>query len=244
MGERKREEAMVLQMLPTHLARDLLYEVRGGLILGHPWFASLKEQFPRAIHTLCHSAMNMLFVQREEVVFQTGDACDCMFFLDTGKMYYSSDSRVTISPIASAGVPGEDESWFDEDDADLYDAIDAEIVVKGDWVSECALWVEWINHGNLFAPTNCCVLAINADDFADLLKAYKGAYAWAVLYARTVLAELVASPMLTDLPGGANRVARLSLEDRTFSGVHGRQTWIGHQSCNVLNAREPNTFFV
>jgi len=92
--------------------------------------------------------------------------------------------------------------------SDVEDTFNALEVERGGWLSEAALWVEWMNRGRLVAGEKCSLLRINVSAFSQTLREYRGPYAMAVLYARQYVAELQKYDDLSDLP--FSRLASIS----------------------------------
>merc|ERR1719414_170274 len=64
-------------------------------------------------------------------------------------------------------------------------------VTQGMWVSEAALWVDWVNHGRLVADTHCFLVEVGADELAEALREITEVLAIAIIYARRFYQALV-----------------------------------------------------
>merc|ERR1712012_810793 len=83
------------------------------------------------------------------------------------------------------------------------DAEDARFTVGiGEWACEVALWVQWNCVGALFAKTECRLLSVEANRFADVIRMFQPP-TWALLrrYAKAFMQMLlsVEEEDLTDL---------------------------------------------
>lgn len=72
-------------------------------------------------------------------------------------------------------------------------------VKAGSWVSEAALWTEWINRGRLVAEEHGQIYAIEANEFAGTLRNYREAFSLTTLYAQSMVAELRKKQVPSDL---------------------------------------------
>lgn len=179
------EQIRVLALLPPDLGRDLLYEVRQPVLSSHRWFSGLNREFPRAVRHICHAAVEQVWTHQREVVFERGDACNSMLFVDSGRMHYRVDGWDRASD-ASSLIP-----------SDVFET--GVVLLTGQWVSEPALWVEWVNRGRMVAGAKGCLFSLEAADFAKLLREYRSVYAIAVLYAKDFIRTLQQSGATSDI---------------------------------------------
>merc|ERR1712048_216842 len=56
-------------------------------------------------------------------------------------------------------------------------------LLPGRFISECALWVEWVNQGRLVSDCNCSLFALSPDDVAEILRDHLNVYRVTVAYA-------------------------------------------------------------
>ena len=69
------KEQQVLKMFSRHLLMDIFFEVRAPVLQIHPFISDLSNEFPRVVFSLCSDAVQPVFCQEEEVIFEAGDAC-------------------------------------------------------------------------------------------------------------------------------------------------------------------------
>lgn len=186
-------EQQVMALLPKQLQHDLMYEQRVCTITRHSFFCNLHGDFHRAFHHLCHAAVQVLPVAKFEQVFEKGDACKRMVFVERGEVIYSKEP-------ALAGVG---QSTPPDDVLEDFAACPETLVLrKGIWLSEPALWMEWFNYGRLVGRVGGALLAVDAEQLARLLPNYRDACAMAVVYARWFLRELSKCKVDSDIIDG------------------------------------------
>jgi len=176
------KEIKILAMLPRQMANDLLYEVRSPTLSRNGFFENLNMDFPRVVRHVCHKAVSVVTAHRWEVVFDKGDACSRMLFVDKGEIMYS-EGFIKWQP----------------DFRDLDIGPPGEALRRGAWVSEAALWIEWRNQGKLTAAAHSSLLALESSDFAVVMQEYKDAYTRAVLYAGKFVQELMKLEKVSDM---------------------------------------------
>jgi hypothetical protein len=128
VNQAQQQEERVMSLLPKTLVNDLRYELRTPIMLKNHFFAEINSAYPRVMRTICTAATTYIPVALWEVVFDRGDACTRMLWVDQGVLMYSD---------------GTDE-WSPEHNSDT---VPGEALRKGTYVSEPALWIEWNNHG-------------------------------------------------------------------------------------------------
>merc|ERR1712039_1093225 len=127
---------------------------------------------------ICSSAVCLVEIIRNEVLFAVGEEAFHMFFITDGLLGYQvgeiEDSLTSL--MFTVGV--------------------------GEWACEVALWVQWNCIGALFAKTECRLLSVEANRFADVIKSFQPP-TWRLLqrYAKAFLQMLlhVEEEELTDL---------------------------------------------
>jgi len=169
------KEGQLLDLLPSGLAREVLYEVRGPLVTQHPLLADLNSEFSQVMRHLCGEAMSMIAAHDLEVVFEQGESSNRMLFVDKGKLEY----------VSRAGAEGT--------------TLHVSTLLPRFWVSEAALWLFWITQGQLTANEYSTLVAIDAAGFAQVLSEYREAYLCACRYARWYVGGLSEQPVVTDM---------------------------------------------
>jgi hypothetical protein len=186
MEDAQQQENRITGLLPRSLGNDLMYEVRTPLLNRNSFFHGFNREYPRIMRMVCFSAIQFMPVARWEVVFEKGDICSRMLFVDAGVMIYLSGPEL--------------ENSEDEPNAmvEVADGI-GDVLRKGMFISEPALWCEWQNQGRLAATRHCTLLSVDADKFADQICKHKDAQAWSVMYAKHLVQELRELATLSDL---------------------------------------------
>lgn len=73
------------------------------------------------------------------------------------------------------------------------------IVIKGVWLCEAALWVEWENQGNLSTRMDGCFFALEFDNFKSCVAHFPESLVAACVYAQMFVESLRSYPSLTDM---------------------------------------------
>jgi hypothetical protein len=212
------EEAKVLSSLPQQLARDMLHEVRAKVFLTYFWFAAMNDQYPRAVRHLCCDASHLLCPHMGEIVFEKGDACKRMLFVEQNTVLYArlSDEEILdldstppargLYKSATMNLVSKKTVSLESKDESIRlsrktseEGVAGVVLQRGDWLSEAVLWVDWINAGRLVAGPSTCLVALYASDFAATLQDYRGAYALSVLFARQFAESLKSMRDISDL---------------------------------------------
>jgi hypothetical protein len=177
------KEKEVMKLLPQQLAGDLLDEVRSPVVQRNGFFSNLKNNYPRALRNLCHQAMHAVPVHRWEVVFELGDACNRMLFVDRGELLYELGQ----------------EAWTPNSPTS-HESQSSDLLHRCSWVSEPALWLEWRNQGKLSGGCHSSVLAIDHQSFSSVIREYRDAYLMAIAFAKQFLSEILAlDELLSDI---------------------------------------------
>lgn len=87
VGKEQENEEQVLLILPKHVQNEVLFEVRSPVLIAHPLFAELCDEFQSTMRYICRKVVKVVTAVKYEVVFDRGEACSRMLFLDkvTGK---------------------------------------------------------------------------------------------------------------------------------------------------------------
>lgn len=174
------QEERIMKLLPKALGNDLRYELLTPIMVKNHFFAEIKSAHPSTMRTICDAATTHIPAAMWEVVFDRGDACTRMLWVDQGVLMYSD------------GVA----EWSPETNTD---SVPGEALRKGTYISEAALWVEWNNHGRLVAGCQSSLVAVDATSFSDCLVAYKEAFNRSLQYAQQFIIELQNMEILTDI---------------------------------------------
>eukprot|EP00929_Paragymnodinium_shiwhaense_P001404 TRINITY_DN101636_c0_g1_i1.p1 TRINITY_DN101636_c0_g1~~TRINITY_DN101636_c0_g1_i1.p1 ORF type:complete len:1219 (+),score=251.34 TRINITY_DN101636_c0_g1_i1:163-3819(+) len=194
IDKESKNEQLVLAFLPKHIQADLLCEVRAPTLLVHPLFRMITMTSRAAVRHICRAVMTSHPAVNSEVVFDKGDACSRILFINDGDLMYGEPFGTT-------------EEDLDAEDAPLVAAhnehsckvANCQAVFAGMWICEPALWVNWTNQGRLVANRLSYVYALEATLLAETLDRHLDSYACTVLYARTVVDQLKHQSDLSDI---------------------------------------------
>lgn len=181
MTRRKEDEQALMQVLPENLMKDLRDEARGPLIAAHQFFCDLRGEHVPFVKLLCHEALTQVVVHPGEAVFNTGDACTRMLFMETGLLRYTFRRTRKCKPSAfsldveTGSCPGE--------------AVE-KIASKGQWLTEAALWTRWENCGDLFVVTPASFLAMGTNELASAAQEHERALVDVANYAQRYVKNL------------------------------------------------------
>lgn len=176
----------VLKILPDQLTMDLHDEVRRPAFISHHFFHAFQNVYPRLTRKICHGALNPLMRFPEEVVFMLQERCTSMYFVMSGELTYTAQTRHETEVIKVFSVP----------------------VVRSHHLSEAALWLPWEHRGELVVTSFASLLSLNQDDFISIVCTHPPAQVSCVLYARRVIFGL--------LRGGYNMTDITSLKTIMF----------------------------
>jgi hypothetical protein len=204
LGNQKKDEDEVLAVLPRHLQVELLFQVRSPVLTCLPFFMTLVKESLASMRHVCHQRAQTVASAHHEVVFDTGDACCRIFFMDsmTTKYYQLFGQAGTFDKRPSAFSLDEPEQkkkekggvlkifqkkqpkHRDSMSEGMYDNEDCQIIRQGSWICEAALWTDWENKGRLVADDYGLMLSLEAADLALGLKGFPDAFIMTALYAR------------------------------------------------------------
>lgn len=172
-------DVALLNLLPPPLCSELKHETFSMNLCHHAFFKHCGDD------ARCFAkALASLSVARDETVFHCGSISVEVLFLCSGTLEYFEGTRPTLSAeeeisLAEEGVAEWKTRQTDGDGDDTDDsnvvvrAEDSEVesnsvvVLEGQWVSEPILWTSWQHVGDLHSSTECQVITINAELFAN-----------------------------------------------------------------------------
>eukprot|EP00927_Polykrikos_kofoidii_P079510 TRINITY_DN7628_c0_g1_i2.p1 TRINITY_DN7628_c0_g1~~TRINITY_DN7628_c0_g1_i2.p1 ORF type:complete len:349 (-),score=66.54 TRINITY_DN7628_c0_g1_i2:42-1088(-) len=232
----KEEEEIVLEMLPPQMKTDFLYEIRGRVIYMHPLFATFHRISKAGFRSICGQATKVIRCLAKEIVFEKGDSCQQMLFVEDGELCYCTRSTIKrLMNKFAADMPKTSEASLsitrmrqgqrsEVSDMFLKNAASmGDEVSRGMWLSELALWVDWKTRGELFCVTNSKLIAVDLEEFFCVTSNYHELFIEAVSYAKKV-ARVVSTKTLSDL------MDLLDLEDICVQEVDGA---FGHAQTDV-----------
>lgn len=178
---RSMEEADLMAILPSNLVMDLRWETWSPVITKHALFDRIQMKDPRTECDICFQALVEVPFFQSETLFATGDACAQMLFMSFGELSYTRgkvpEGRVDVG-LAS-------EPSCTEDSRD---------VRPGQWVSEAALWVRWMNCGELRAENSGAAVALGAAELGAVVAEHEHVLLDVVAHARAFIQDLNRNP--------------------------------------------------
>lgn len=217
-GLTEKEEA-VLSVLPSFLQTSVLYEVRAPVIVKNAFFFTLSYESPWSMRLVCHEVMSLVAVAKSEVLFDKGDACTRILFMDQMTATYgnpdvvgaaaeyqmeSSKSNESAVPNSSTVLGSDVASSRISTTTSVYEfsrSVEKDFctIAAGDWVSEPSLWTIWTNQGRLVADAHGVMLGACVDDLVSALTKHRDAFAMAAMYAEKFVEHLRLQEQLSDV---------------------------------------------
>lgn len=182
LQEELRQDTLKVHLFTHALFSDCRLHVRTfSKALSASWFAPADRFFECG-----EQAVEMLFLASGEMEYYLGDL-EGQAHLDEKILVGGSLSSITGHTILSDYTEATQE--------------DADIVVTGEWVCEPVLWTSWAHLGDLFALTECQIVAVDATGFANSVRTNLLLWQYMQLYADSFMKRLNSTDYeeLTDL---------------------------------------------
>eukprot|EP00418_Pyrodinium_bahamense_P077359 CAMPEP_0179055300 /NCGR_PEP_ID=MMETSP0796-20121207/23229_1 /TAXON_ID=73915 /ORGANISM="Pyrodinium bahamense, Strain pbaha01" /LENGTH=877 /DNA_ID=CAMNT_0020751947 /DNA_START=56 /DNA_END=2690 /DNA_ORIENTATION=+ len=160
----RQEEQKILELIPTTLIRDMMFDVRGRCVVGYPVFQYLGEKHPRFMRHLCNDGFATEHIRRSDIIFEEGDACSHMRFVSRGCLAYHH--RLESNADSQSAGP------------------EAQVVNPDTWLSEACLWTVWEHCGKLESRKDGVLFALDSLHFGKLVTLYRHVHWNLVHYAR------------------------------------------------------------
>merc|ERR1719265_1776684 len=180
---RFQDEERLMQQFPESLRRELLAQVRQRVMVRMQFFADLSRFGFGIMHAVTADAMTQKLHLKGETVFSRGFHGQCMYFVDIGNLEY----------IYKPGAH--------KDDPDEPSANDTRCKLwRKDWISEPALWIDWVHRGECNVPRDSVLLELSSDRFCAVISESESLW-HAVKYAKHFVAQFcqVAPEERTDM---------------------------------------------
>jgi len=135
------DDVELLKFVSAPLRVELHFEIYSPLLFAHPLFHRLQESNPAVMRQICHSAVSVMTLSRDDVLFSRGEVPGRpeMLFVCSGSLAYSQDGE-----------------RFQE-------------VIPGEWICEHVLWTTWVYHGLLYATEPCHLAVLDAQTFCEVV---------------------------------------------------------------------------
>lgn len=135
------DDVELLKDVSAPLRVELHFEIFSPVLLEHPLFVRLQDSNPAMVRQICHTAVSIMTLSRDDVLFSRGEvpARPEMLFVCSGELAYSQDG----------------ERFQD--------------VLPGEWICEHVLWTKWVFHGLLYAVQSCRLAVLDAEVFGQMV---------------------------------------------------------------------------
>mmetsp|Transcript_81406 Transcript_81406/g.228331 ORF Transcript_81406/g.228331 Transcript_81406/m.228331 type:complete len:807 (+) Transcript_81406:2-2422(+) len=132
----------LLGFVPQELRVELRWEMFSPHLLVHPLFCRVEEVMPVLARKLAYSGISTLEMAGEDVLFLAWEEPDppVVFFVRSGTLSYAHGQGPRGSEVE---------------------------VEKGSWLSEAALWTQWVHRGDAEAIQDTSLLLLSATVFQD-----------------------------------------------------------------------------
>ena len=87
------DEKDLLQSLPLLLQKLIFTEVRSSIVERHCLFSWLKNMHSIVFRDACYSSLSFMETSAGHSIFSSGEACQDMFFVQSGTCRYVTDMR-------------------------------------------------------------------------------------------------------------------------------------------------------
>mmetsp|Transcript_134855 Transcript_134855/g.349460 ORF Transcript_134855/g.349460 Transcript_134855/m.349460 type:complete len:414 (+) Transcript_134855:359-1600(+) len=234
----------LLRILSLPLRMDLVHETLAPVLVRHPFFDRLAFVCPPAMRELCNTAVKKQHYSLGDIIFESSDEGDRMFFPTRGQLKYTSSKRRASSTDAESQATGSHHDAVAEDShaesqhstpgvlpksttassllpkSTTASSLTETLLSPGEWCSEASLWLDWTCSGRLRAEDNADMLVLDAAAFAKALAAHQRVMHAAVRYSCLYL-ESLNQQLLTATAGDLSGMSYAELEElvgRAFGG--------------------------
>lgn len=184
------EDRELLKVLPLQLQKAIFMEARISSVGKHYFFYWIKVSHITAMRDLCHTAFTSMLRLAGESVFQVGDACQQMFFVESGELKYIRPFLARSPAVMSCDTPPLRDSGGSN-----VEKLFGERLTRCHWVGEPALWIRgWQNRGDLIAGADCSMLSLESGTLAQVIHVYPMTHFEVCLYAKLFLQHLQSMP--------------------------------------------------
>jgi CRP-like cAMP-binding protein len=130
----------VLNLLSEQLKNELHYTMFYSGVHAHPLFEHVKLMSDDLLHRLSKESMSRNCLAKNEAIFKEGATASSMYFISRGNVRYVKSDR-----------------------------LDVDVAQKSDWITEQALWTEWVHMGEARTVAECQVIALNVKMFSSVV---------------------------------------------------------------------------
>jgi len=133
------DDVEALRLLSAKLRSDLHYALFGPHLLTLPLFRTWEQMQSECVRHLCAEGMEFVPLMAEDELFHTGLQAEAAYYIISGSMAYTQERDHGDITTVAVDVP------------------------KEKWLSEAALWTEWIHVGSAIAEVPCKLLAVQPE---------------------------------------------------------------------------------
>ena len=200
-----------IQLLSSTLRTELRYEIFQRQMSSHPLFRLWGHLSEITAGEFCAEAVGAQYMNKGDVLFRAGDEGVSAYYLEEGSVQYKQIPQT--SPVQDEMVTpvGEDT-----------------------WLSEAALWMEWIHVGSPEVDVPAKLLTVNSDRMLKAMMRHGLITVITIAYARIyhgyVISAVGPDGFPSDVPGDSddfkfwNIVSRMSHELQEAISLHAIQT--------------------
>jgi len=142
------ENIKLLGLLSEQLYDELYCSMSVPHLKVHPLFQHINDLSSVTMHRLARTAISRKLLARGDTLFIPGETGTHMYFVVSGKLRYIKPDPTDESR--------DREEWVDKGE---------------DWIAEPVLWTpSWVHQGMLIATTECDLLLVSADKFAEVIR--------------------------------------------------------------------------
>lgn len=181
----------VLNMLPQQLVMDLMEEMMVPKINMHRCFFHMHRSYPKVVRRLCKDGLQNILPGPNQRIFGPYDECHRMYFVVSGQLtYFVKALTKRMRESTKTTKTNSRRIGWGAKQAEL-DNRPRFQVTAGQHLGEAVLWVNWEYCGDLVSDSSTvCLLALESDRFAEIIKSQPAPYASPVIYARRFAAGL------------------------------------------------------
>lgn len=186
-------EVMELKDLPTAMHLKLHWEMYYRIVSSHPYFFNLCDFDRTAMEEVCHLAMTEQRAIASQELFHYGMKASKMLFTVYRELHYFF-------------VNSDDPMCTEESRVSVH---------TNQWITEMALWMNWVHRGRLVSCTETVELVeLDAAKFQSIIQHWDMAFDCCHAYARRYVERICQRPseLLTDLSENADDLQQLAHE--------------------------------
>lgn len=170
------KNVQALGLLSAALRADMNTAILEPRLWKHPLFILFSKLAPNVVSRLCNSAVTRSTLVRGDLLFQLGDTRTCCDVLVSGNGVYA------FGELTEKQLPEKPQEVFSDQ-----------------WMCETCLWVSWVCVGVLTTVSDCDIVTIDSDKFAQVIRGCEELKLEAAVYARGFVHGMNNTSRVTDL---------------------------------------------